>query len=211
MQRHAVIDPEQTRRDHRDPGRRNSRGARECAPLRALAASAHSRHPASVCSKRPHAPRREARCLAPAPAQEGPPTAQIGTGRARSRGRLVWAQGLQIERLADANDLQPGVARRPVRTAGAAGDDLHSAPPQFLDFFEYIGLDRRRKLVGEIGDRGHVQERRKVQSAQQNSRAGHMGRAYDRPSAWRFCAPGCRQARTAIRSRTGNSSPRNCH
>jgi hypothetical protein len=44
------------------------------------------------------------------------------------------------------------------RRPHAAGDDTNSTPAQFLNLLGHIGLNRRRKLIGEIGDRQHDKE-----------------------------------------------------
>src|ERR1039457_591101 len=52
----------------------------------------------------------------------------------------------------------------PRKAVAAAADHLRPEPPQFRDFIGHVGFEGRRKLVGDIGDRGHARDSSEAQS-----------------------------------------------
>src|SRR6266478_7123184 len=88
-----------------------------------------------------------------------------------------------------------------MRTTRAAGHNVNSSPAQLTDFLEHIRLDRRRELIGEIGDDWHW-EPRHIQRGERSLLLVLLeSRDWDgrvtRESSCRESIPGCTLARFA--------------
>ena len=92
-----------------------------------------------------------------------PEAAGIGGEPAHCAYKLIVGERLKEARLFPESAFrQAKIIRRD--TFAAAADYFRPATAQFHDFVDHIRLERRRKLVGDVGDGGHATDSSDAQS-----------------------------------------------